>query len=91
MIKSYIQSAFLLAVMNWYLPKWVNDLTFSTSFFQGGVAHSQTNDLEANENITRDIKNSLKLACEIIDIISSKTVYRPYNYSLDNYYHSWEE
>ncbi|RUO85695.1 hypothetical protein, partial [Spiroplasma endosymbiont of Megaselia nigra] len=49
------------------------------------------NDPEANENITRDVKNALKLAGEIIDIISSKTVSRPYNYSLDNYAHSWEE
>ncbi|RUO85788.1 hypothetical protein, partial [Spiroplasma endosymbiont of Megaselia nigra] len=88
---SYIQSACLLAVINWYLPKGVNDLTGSASFSQGGVAYSQTNDPEANENITRDVKNALKLAGEIIDIISSKTVSRPYNYSLDNYAHSWEE
>ncbi|MFX4056737.1 MAG: hypothetical protein EHV01_000130 [Spiroplasma sp. hy2] len=88
---SYIQSACLLAVMNWYLPKGVNDLTGSASFSQGGVAYSQTNDPEANENITRDVKNALKLAGEIIDIISSKTVSRPYNYSLDNYAHPWEE
>ncbi|MFW4370950.1 MAG: hypothetical protein EHV01_003300, partial [Spiroplasma sp. hy2] len=88
---SYIQSACLLAVINWYLPKGVNDLTGSASFSQGGVAYSQTNDPEANENITRDVKNALKLAGEIIDIISSKTVSRPYNYSLDNYAHPWEE
>lgn len=88
---SYIQSACLLAVINWYLPKGVNDLTGSASFSQGGVAYSQTNDPEANENITRDVKNALKLAGEIIDIISSKTVSRPYNYNLDNYAHSWEE
>ncbi|WP_253301778.1 hypothetical protein [Spiroplasma endosymbiont of Phyllotreta cruciferae] len=88
---SYIQSTCLLAVINWYLPKGVNDLTGSASFSQGGVAYSQTNDHEANENITRDVKNALKLAGEIIDIISSKTVSRPYNYSLDNYAHSWEE
>ncbi|WP_338964737.1 MULTISPECIES: hypothetical protein [unclassified Spiroplasma] len=88
---SYIQSACLLAVINWYLPKGVNDLTGSASFSQGGVAYSQTNDPEANENITRDVKNALKLAGEIIDIISSKTVPRPYNYSLDNYAHPWEE
>ncbi|WP_253301650.1 hypothetical protein [Spiroplasma endosymbiont of Phyllotreta cruciferae] len=88
---SYIQSACLLAVMNWYLPKGVNDLTGSASFSQGGVAYSQTNDPEANENITLDVKNALKLAGEIIDIISSKTVSRPYNYGLDNYTHSWEE
>ncbi|WP_424525659.1 hypothetical protein [Spiroplasma endosymbiont of Glossina fuscipes fuscipes] len=88
---SYIQSACLLAVINWYLPKGVNDLTGGASFSQGGVAYSQTNDPEANENITRDVKNALKLAGEIIDIISSKTVSRPYNYSLDNYAHSWEE
>ncbi|WP_338954385.1 hypothetical protein [Spiroplasma endosymbiont of Polydrusus cervinus] len=88
---SYIQSACLLAVMNWYLPKGVNDLTGSASFSQGGVAYSQTNDPEANENITRDVKNALKLAGEIIDIISSKTVDRPYNYHLGNYAHSWEE
>ncbi|UZQ30369.1 MAG: hypothetical protein OHM56_02175 [Spiroplasma phoeniceum] len=88
---SYIQSACLLTVMNWYLPKGVNDLTGSASFSQGGVAYSQTNDPEANENITRDVKNALKLAGEIIDIISSKTVSRPYNYSIDNYVHSWEE
>ncbi len=88
---SYIQSACLLAVMNWYLPKGVNDLTGSASFSQGGVAYSQTNDPEANENITCDVKNALKLAGEIIDIISSKTVSRPYNYSLDNYAHPWEE
>ncbi|MFW4371202.1 MAG: hypothetical protein EHV01_004605 [Spiroplasma sp. hy2] len=88
---SYIQSACLLAVINWYLPKGVNDLTGSASFSQGGVAYSQTNDPEANENITRDVKNALKLAGEIIDIISSKTVSRPYNYSLNNYAHSWEE
>ncbi len=88
---SYIQSACLLAVMNWYLPKGVNDLTGSASFPQGGVAYSQTNDPEANENITRDVKNALKLAGEIIDIISSKTVSRPYNYSLDNYAHPWEK
>lgn len=88
---SYIQSACLLAVINWYLPKGVNDLTGSASFSQGGVAYSQTNDPEANENITRDVKNALKLAGEIIDIISSKTVSRPYNYILDNYAHSWEE
>ncbi len=88
---SYIQSACLLAVMNWYLPKGVNDLTGSASFSQGGVAYSQTNDPEANENITRDVKNALKLAGEIIDIISSKTVSRPYNYSLDNYAHPWEK
>ncbi len=88
---SYIQSACLLAVMNWYLPKGVNDLTGSASFSQGGIAYSQTNDPEANENITCDVKNALKLAGEIIDIISSKTVSRPYNYSLDNYAHPWEE
>ncbi|WP_425377738.1 hypothetical protein [Spiroplasma endosymbiont of Polydrusus pterygomalis] len=88
---SYIQSACLLAVMNWYLPKGVNDLTGSASFSQGGVAYSQTNDPEANENITRDVKNALKLAGEIIDIISSKTVTRPYNYHLGNYAHPWEE
>ncbi len=88
---SYIQSACLLAVINWYLPKGVNDLTGSASFSQGGVAYSQTNDPEANENITRDVKNALKLAGEIIDIISSKTVSRPYNYSLDNYAHPWKE
>ncbi|WP_425379055.1 hypothetical protein [Spiroplasma endosymbiont of Polydrusus pterygomalis] len=88
---SYIQSACLLAVMNWYLPKGVNDLTGSASFSQGGVAYSQTNDPEANENITRDFKNALKLAGEIIDIISSKTVTRPYNYHLRNYVHPWEE
>ncbi|MFW4370839.1 MAG: hypothetical protein EHV01_002750, partial [Spiroplasma sp. hy2] len=88
---SYIQSACLLAVINWYLPKGVNDLTGSASFLQGGVAYSQTNDHEANDTITRDVKNALKLAGEIIDIISSKTVSRPYNYSLDNYAHSWEE
>ncbi|WP_338956170.1 hypothetical protein [Spiroplasma endosymbiont of Polydrusus cervinus] len=88
---SYIQSACLLAVMNWYLPKGVNDLTGSASFSQGGVAYSQTNDPEANENITRDVKNALKLVGEIIDIISSKTVDRPYNYHLGNYAHSWEE
>ncbi|WP_342256525.1 hypothetical protein [Spiroplasma endosymbiont of Poecilobothrus nobilitatus] len=88
---SYIQSACLLAVMNWYLPKGVNDLTGSASFSQGGVAYSQTNDPEANENITRDVKNALKLAGEIIDIISSKTVSRPYNYSLDNYANPREE
>ncbi|WP_425378229.1 hypothetical protein [Spiroplasma endosymbiont of Polydrusus pterygomalis] len=88
---SYIQSACLLAVMNWYLPKGVNDLTGSASFSQGGVAYSQTNDPEANENITRDVKNALKLAGEIIDIISSKTVDRPYNYHLGNYAHPWEE
>lgn len=88
---SYIQSACLLAVMNWYLPKGVNDLTGTASFSQGGVAYSQTNDPEANENITRDVKNALKLAGEIIDIISSKTVTRPYNYILDNYAHPWEE
>ncbi len=88
---SYIQSACLLAVINWYLPKGVNDLTGSASFSQGGVAYSQTNDPEANENITRDVKNALKLAGEIIDIISSKTFTRPYNYSLDNYAHSWEK
>ncbi|RUO85917.1 hypothetical protein, partial [Spiroplasma endosymbiont of Megaselia nigra] len=88
---SYIQSACLLAIINWYLPKGVNDLTGSASFSQGGVAYSQTNDPEANENITRDVKNALKLAGEIIDIISSKTVSRPYNYSLDNYAHPWEE
>ncbi|WP_419334363.1 hypothetical protein [Spiroplasma endosymbiont of Sarcophaga variegata] len=88
---SYIKSACLLAVINWYLPKGVNDLTGSASFSQGGVAYSQTNDPEANENITRDVKNALKLAGEIIDIISSKTVSRPYNYSLDNYAHPWEE
>ncbi|WP_338991282.1 hypothetical protein [Spiroplasma endosymbiont of Seladonia tumulorum] len=88
---SYIQSACLLAVINWYLPKGVNDLTGSASFSQGGVAYSQTNDPEANENITRDVKNALKLAGEIIDIISSKTVSRPYNYSLDNYAHPWEQ
>ncbi|WP_253301347.1 hypothetical protein [Spiroplasma endosymbiont of Phyllotreta cruciferae] len=88
---SYIQSACLLAVINWYLPKGVNDLTGSASFSQGGVAYSQTNDPEANENITCDVKNALKLAGEIIDIISSKTVSRPYNYSLDNYAHPWEE
>ncbi|WP_425377872.1 hypothetical protein [Spiroplasma endosymbiont of Polydrusus pterygomalis] len=88
---SYIQSACLLAVMNWYLPKGVNDLTGSASFSQGGVAYSQTNDPEANENITRDVKNALKLAGEIIDIISSKTVTRPYNYHLGNYDHPWEE
>ncbi|WP_353487184.1 hypothetical protein, partial [Spiroplasma phoeniceum] len=63
----------------------------SASFSQGGIAYSQTNDPEANENITRDVKNALKLAGEIIDIISSKTVSRPYNYSLDNYAHPWEE
>ncbi|WP_419334134.1 hypothetical protein [Spiroplasma endosymbiont of Sarcophaga variegata] len=88
---SYIQSACLLAVINWYLPKGVNDLTGSASFSQGGVAYSQTNDPEANENITRDVKNALKLAGEIIDIISSKTKTRPYNYLLDNYAHPWEE
>ncbi|MBH8623453.1 MULTISPECIES: hypothetical protein [Spiroplasma] len=88
---SYIQSACLLAVINWYLPKGVNDLTGSASFSQGGVAYSQTNNPEANENITRDVKNALKLAGEIIDIISSKTKSRPYNYSLDNYAHPWEE
>ncbi|WP_338954784.1 hypothetical protein [Spiroplasma endosymbiont of Polydrusus cervinus] len=88
---SYIQSACLLAVMNWYLPKGVNDLTGSASFSQGGVAYSQNNDPEANENITRDVKNALKLAGEIIDIISSKTVDRPYNYHLGNYAHPWEE
>ncbi len=88
---SYIQSACLLAVINWYLPKGVNDLTGSDSFSQGGVAYSQTNDPETNENITRDVKNALKLAGEIIDIISSKTVSRPYNYSLDNYAHPWEK
>lgn len=88
---SYIQSACLLAIMNWYLPKGVNDLTGSASFSQGGVAYSQTNDPEANENITRDVKNALKLAGEIIDIISSKTVDRPYNYHLGNYAHPWEE
>ncbi|PQM32143.1 hypothetical protein [Spiroplasma poulsonii] len=88
---SYIQSACLLAVINWYLPKGVNDLTGSASFSQGGVAYSQTNDPEANENITRDVKNALKLAGEIIDIISSKTVSRPYNYHLGNYSHPWEE
>lgn len=88
---SYIQSACLLAVINWYLPKGVNDLTGSASFSQGGVAYSQTNDPEANENITRDVKNALKLAGEIIDIISSKTKSRPYNYSLDNYTHPWEK
>ncbi|MGL5204664.1 MAG: hypothetical protein ACRC63_00270 [Metamycoplasmataceae bacterium] len=88
---SYIQSACLLAVMNWYLPKGVNDLTGSASFSQGGVAYSQTNDPEANENITRDVKNALKLAGEIIDIISSKTVTRPYNYHSGNYAHPWEE
>ncbi|UZQ29131.1 MAG: hypothetical protein OHM56_07820 [Spiroplasma phoeniceum] len=88
---SYIQSACLLAVINLYLPKGVNDLTGSASFSQGGVAYSQTNDSEANQNITRDVKNALKLAGEIIDIISSKTVSRPYNYSLDNYAHPWEE
>ncbi|UZQ30166.1 MAG: hypothetical protein OHM56_01045 [Spiroplasma phoeniceum] len=59
-------------------------------FYQGGVAYSQTNDSEANQNITRDVKNALKLAGEIIDIISSKTVDRPYNYSLDNYANLWE-
>ncbi len=73
---SYIQSACLLAVINWYLPKGVNDLTGSASFSQGGVAYSQTNDPEVNENITRDVKNALKLAGEIIDIISSKTASR---------------
>ncbi|QIA73194.1 hypothetical protein GL982_07145 [Spiroplasma citri] len=88
---SYIQSACLLAVINWYLPKGVNDLTGSASFSQGGVAYSQTNDPEANENITRDVKNALKLAGEIIDIISSKTNIRPYNYNLGNYAHPWEE
>ncbi len=89
---SYIQSACLLAVINWFLPKGVNDLTGSaSSFSQGGVAYSQTNDPEANKNITHDVKNALKLACEIIDIISSKTVSRPYNYILDNYAHPWEE
>lgn len=88
---SYIKSACLLAVINWYLPKGVNDLTGSASFSQGGVAYSQTNDPEANENITRDVKNALKLAGETIDIISSKTSSRPYNYSLDNYAHPWEE
>ncbi|KAF0850461.1 hypothetical protein [Spiroplasma poulsonii] len=31
---SYIQSACLLAVINWYLPKGVNDLTGSASFSQ---------------------------------------------------------
>ncbi len=88
---SYIQSACLLAVINWYLPKGVNDLTGSASFSQGGVAYSQTNDPEVNENITRDVKNALKLAGEIIDIISSKTASRPYNYRLDNYAHPLEE
>ncbi|AXF96450.1 hypothetical protein [Spiroplasma phoeniceum] len=88
---SYIQSGCLLAVINWYLPKGVNDLTGSASFSQGGVAYSQTNDPEANENITRDVKNALKLAGEIIDIISSKTNIRPYNYNLGNYAHPWEE
>ncbi|MBW3059590.1 MAG: hypothetical protein CXB60_11320 [Spiroplasma poulsonii] len=88
---SYIQSSCLLAVINWYLPKGVNDLTGSASFSQGGVAYSQTNDPEANENITRDVKNALKLAGEIIDIISSKTVSRPYNYHSGNYAHPWEE
>ncbi|WP_338955816.1 hypothetical protein [Spiroplasma endosymbiont of Polydrusus cervinus] len=77
--------------MNWYLPKGVNDLTGSASFSQGGVAYSQTNYPESNENITRDVKNALKLAGEIIDIISSKTVTRPYNYYLGNYVHPWEE
>ncbi len=47
------------------------------------------NDQEANENITRDVKNALKLAAEIIDIISIKTVDKLYNYNLDNYAHSW--
>ncbi|MFW4371421.1 MAG: hypothetical protein EHV01_005745, partial [Spiroplasma sp. hy2] len=88
---SYIQSACLLAVINWYLPKGVNDLTGSASFSQGGVAYSQNNDPEANDTIIRDVKNALKLAGEIIDIISSKTVSRPYNYSLDNYAYSLEE
>ncbi|UZQ29565.1 MAG: hypothetical protein OHM56_10420 [Spiroplasma phoeniceum] len=88
---SYIQSACLLAVINLYLPKWVNDLTGSASFSRGGVAYSQTNDSEANQNITRDVKNVLKLAGEIIDIMSIKTVDRPYNYRLDNYAHTWEE
>ncbi|WP_425380113.1 hypothetical protein [Spiroplasma endosymbiont of Stenodema calcarata] len=88
---SYIQSACLLAVINWYLPKGVNDLTGSASFSQGGVAYSQTNDPDANDTITRDVKNALKLAGEIIDIISSKTKTRPYNYLLDNYAHPWEE
>ncbi|MBW3059187.1 MAG: hypothetical protein CXB60_09185 [Spiroplasma poulsonii] len=88
---SYIQSSCLLAVINWYLPKGVNDLTGSASFSQGGVSYSQTNDPEANENITRDVKNALKLAGEIIDIISSKTVSRPYNYHSGNYAHPWEE
>ncbi len=85
------QSACLLAVINWYLPKGVNDLTCSASFSQGGVSYSQTNDPEANENIIIDVKNALKLAGEIIDIISSKTLSRHYNYNLDNYAHSWEE
>lgn len=88
---SYIQASCLLAVINWYLPKGVNDLTGSASISQGGVAYSQTNDPQANENITRDVKNALKLAGEIIDIVSSKTIDRPYNYHLGNYAHPWEE
>ena len=88
---NYIQSACLLAVINWYLPKGVNDLTGSASMSQGGVAYSQTNDPEANENITKDVKNALKLAGEIIDTTSTKTFTRPYNYVSDNYAHPWEE
>ncbi|QED24770.1 hypothetical protein FRX96_04930 [Spiroplasma citri] len=68
--------------------KWSNWECF---IFTGGVAYSQTNDPEANENTTRDVKNALKLAGEIIDIISSKTNIRPYNYNLGNYAHPWEE
>ncbi|AHF61012.1 hypothetical protein P344_03470 [Spiroplasma mirum ATCC 29335] len=88
---NYIQSACLLAVINWYLPKGVDDLRGSASISQGGVAYSQTNDPEANENITKDVKNALKLAGEIIDTTSAKTFTRPYNYVLDNYAHPWEE
>ncbi len=79
-----------MAVINWYLPKVVNDLTVISSFLQGGVDYFQTNDHESNENITRDVKKALKLAGEIIDIIYSKTISIPYNYSLDNYAHPWE-
>ncbi|PQM29807.1 hypothetical protein [Spiroplasma poulsonii] len=78
MIKLYSIGLFISSY-KLIFTKGVNDLTGSASFSQGGVGIFQTNDPEAMKILLVMLK-CFKLAGEIIDIISSKTVSRPYNY-----------